>query len=190
MCGVTEAYIASMIVMAAVGTVSTVASVQQSKTQKKVAEFQEDVARNNAEMANRHADNIERQADQRRMALRRNMLQQQGTARAEYASQGVVLGSGVVLDYEADIANAYDLDLRNLNYDVASKAWQTRVEGTGQMNQSKLYAVEAKAHNRQMLFNLLGAQGTIGSTVAGGAADVAWYYQNRPAGAGTAGVGG
>jgi hypothetical protein len=190
MCSPVGWVIASFVTAAASATVNAVASAQQSRTQKKMAEFQEDVARNNAEMANRHANNIERQADQRRMALRRNMLQQQGTARAEYASQGVVLGSGVVLDYEADIANAYDLDLRNLNYDVASKAWQTRVEGTGQMNQSKLYAVEAKAHNRQMLFNLLGAQGTIGSTVAGGAADVAWYYQNRPAGAGTAGVGG
>lgn len=158
MCSVTAAYAASMIVMAVAGTVSTVASVQQSKTQKKVAEYQEEVARNNAEMANRHADNIERQADQRRMALRRNMLQQRGTARAEYASQGVVLGSGVVLDYEADIANAYDLDLRNLNYDVASQAWQVRVEGTGQMNQSKLYAVEAKAYKQKMIYDALGSQ--------------------------------
>lgn len=181
--------IASAVMAVASAAASAVSSAQQSRTQKKMADFQEDVARNNAEMANRHANNIERQADQRRMALRRNMLQQQGTARAGYASQGVVLGSGVVLDYEADIANAYDLDLRNLNYDVASKAWQTRVEGTGQMNQSKLHAVEAKAYNRQMLFNLLGAQGTIGSTAAGGAAQVSQYYQNQPTGAGTAGGG-
>lgn len=165
MCGV-SGFAASMFITAAAGTVSAVASAQQSKTQKKVAEFQEDVARNNAEMANRHANNIERQADQRRMALRRNMLQQQGNARAEYASQGVVLGSGVVLDYEADIANAYDLDLRNLNYDVASQAWQTRVEGTGQMNQSKLHAVEAKAYKQQRIYGLLGSLLSTGSDMA------------------------
>lgn len=175
MCSVTAAYVASMVVMAAAGTVSTVASVQQSKTQKKVAEFQEDVARNNAEMANRHADNIERQADQRRMALRRNMLQRQGTARAEYASQGVVLGSGVVLDYEADIANAYDLDLRNLNYDVASQAWQTRVEGTGQMNQSKLHAVEAKAYKQKMIYDALGSQLSTWSAMASETRDYVRY---------------
>jgi hypothetical protein len=178
MCGVPEAYVASMIVMAAAGAVSTVASVQQSKTKKKMSEFQEDVARNNAEMANRHANNIERQADQRRMALRRNMLQQQGTARAEYASQGVVLGSGVVLDYEADIANAYDLDLRNLNYDVASQAWQTRVEGTGQMNQSKLYAVEAKAYKQKMIYGALGSQLSTWSDMASEARDYAQYMRS------------
>ena len=175
MCSVTAAYVASMIVVAVAGTVSTVASVQQSKTQKKMAEYQEEVSRNNAEMANRHADNIERQADQRRLALRRNMLQQQGAARAEYASQGVVLGSGVVLDYEADIANAYDLDLRNLNYDVASQAWQTRVEGTGQMNQSKLRAVEAKAYKQQMIYSLLGSQLSTGSAMASQTSSYAQY---------------
>ena len=178
MCSVTAAYVASIIVMAAAGTASAVASAQQSKTQKKMAEYQEEVSRNNAEMANRHADNIERQADQRRMALRRNMLQQQGAARAEYASQGVVLGSGVVLDYEADIANAYDLDLRNLNYDVASKAWQTRVEGTGQMNQSKLYAVEAKAYKQQMMYTLLGSQLSTGSAMASETRDYAQYMRS------------
>ena len=178
MCSVPAAYAASMIVTAAAGTVSTVASVQQSKTQKKMAEYQEEVSRNNAEMANRHADNIERQADQRRLALRRNMLQQQGTARAEYASQGVVLGSGVVLDYEADIANAYDLDLRNLNYDVASQAWQTRVEGTGQMNQSKLHAVEAKAYKQKMIYGALGSQLSTWSDMAKETRDYTRYLRS------------
>jgi hypothetical protein len=178
MCSPVGWVIASFVTAAASATVNAVASAQQSRTQKKMAEFQEDVARNNAEMANRHANNIERQADQRRMALRRNMLQQQGTARAEYASQGVVLGSGVVLDYEADIANAYDLDLRNLNYDVASQAWQTRVEGTGQMNQSKLYAVEAKAYKQKMIYGALGSQLSTWSDMASEARDYAQYMRS------------
>lgn len=160
--------------MLAGGGMSMYGDAQAADANEAMAEYQQKIAENNAEMAARHAANIERQADQKRNALGLQMQQRIGTARTQYASQGVVLGSGIVLDYEADIANAYDLDLKNLNYDVAMEAWQTKVQGVNFMNQAKMYHAQGNMYEKQKTssiisgsLNMVGNLAMMGATPAG-----------------------
>ena len=99
------------------------------------------------------------------------MLATRGAGRAAYASSGVVLGSGTVLDYEADIADAYDLDRRNLDYDIKSKSWQKRVEAVNARNQARMYDEQADAFKAQRVPSLLtGMFNTVSGTMSGATA--------------------
>jgi len=156
------------------GGMSMYGDAQAADANEAMAEYQQKIAENNAEMAARHARNIERQADQKRNALNLQMQQRIGTARAQYASQGVVLGSGIVLDYEADIANAYDLDLKNLNYDTAMQAWQTKIQGINYKSQAQMYHAQGNMYEKQKTsglisgsLNMVGNLAMMGATPAG-----------------------
>ena len=127
------------------GVASTVSGMQQAEQQAALAEYQASVAEQNAEMANRSAMDNDLQANQKRLALMEQMQQMQGNMRADFAGRGVVLGQGTPNDYEADLADAYDMDRRNLEYDVATKSWQYRVEAHNQNEQAKLYRAQANA---------------------------------------------
>ena len=142
------------------GVMGIVNGVQNAEAQKQQAEYQAEVAENNAKLAWR-AENIELQANQKRAALLRDAQQKRGSGRAGYAANGVVLGSGVTADYEADIANAYDLDLKNFNYDTTSEAWQARVQGVSEANSASLYRAQAGMYGQQKTTSLLG--GIIGT---------------------------
>ena len=170
MCGVTALMVVGALAVVAGGAMSMYGDAQAADANEAMAEYQKKIAENNAEMAARHAANIERQADQKRNALSLQMRQRIGTARTQYASQGVVLGSGIVLDYEADIANAYDLDLKNLNYDVAMEAWQTKVQGVNFMNQAKMYHAQGNMYEKQKTSSIIsGSLSMVGNLAMMGA---------------------
>ena len=117
------------------------------------------------------------------------MLATQAGARTGYASQGVVLGSGVAADYEADIAEVYSLDSANLEYDIASRQWQKRVEGVNLTNQSNMYARQAASLDAARGPTLLGG---IFSTIGDAVEAVGKYVQigSKMAGAAGGGFGG
>ena len=148
-------YIAAVAAVAG-ASVTAYSSVQSSRSQRMMADYEEDVAKTNSALASRQAANLDIQADQKRLSLLRRMQQQRGTARAQYAAQGVVLGSGTVLDYEADVAEAYDLDLRNLDYDVKNQQWQVKMQGAGFANQANILSMQADAYQRQGVMSGMG----------------------------------
>ena len=139
------------------GIASTIGGIQQQKAIAAQAEFQADVAEENAKMAGQSAEANELQANQKRLALFNRMQQMQGQMRTDFAGRGVVLGSGTPNDYEADLADSYDLDKRNLNYDTATRTWQYRVEESSNRQQANLYRAQAK-----------GARSLIPGVAAGG----------------------
>lgn len=153
MCEPMTLAVAAIAISTAVTTYST---IQTSRSQRMMADYEADVAETNAALASRQAVNLDMQADQKRQELLRRMQQQRGTARAQYAAQGVVLGSGTVLDYEADVAEAYDLDLRNLNYDVKNQQWQVKMQGAGYANQANILSMQADAYQRQGTLDAVG----------------------------------
>lgn len=170
--GATATVVADLALVGAVtgGVLSTVSSVQQAQAAQEQAEFQASIERENAKLAAIEAENINLQANQDRQQLRLKMLASKGEARASYAAGGVVLGSGSAADYEADIADAYDLDKRNLNYDVAQKQWQARVQSISASNQSSLYAAKAHGFGQQKATAALsGVFNTVTDTVQAGA---------------------
>jgi hypothetical protein len=139
------------------GIASTIGGIQQQKAIAAQAEFQADVAEENAKIAAQSAEANELQANQKRLALFNRMQQMQGQMRTDFAGRGVVLGSGTQADYEADLADSYDLDKRNLNYDTATRTWQYRVEEASNRQQADLYRAQAK-----------GARSLIPGVAAGG----------------------
>ena len=164
--------LADIAVTAAVagGTVATISGIQQAKQQEANAKYQADVAEANARLANREGERIDLQADQKRAALQRDRLAKIGAARAGYAANGVVLGNGTVLDYEADVAQTYDLDLANLNYDVANQKWQKRVQAQNYQSQANASRATAKAYGQQATYTGIGgAISTLGDAVSAGA---------------------
>lgn len=160
---------------AAGGVVSTVMSVQQTEQQAEMAKQQAEMEERNAKLAAIRAEKIDMEANQKRASLLRESQQTLGSARTGYAANGVVLGSGTTLDYEADVADVFDLDMRNLEYDVKSQQWQQRVAATNSANQAALYRAQAKGYESSKTGTLLSGAwktttDTIGSAIKFGSA--------------------
>lgn len=154
----TEIVVAGGVAGGVVGTVSGVQNVEMQKAQ---AEYMADIEAENSRLAARNAEAIKLQGNQEKLATYNKMMQTKGTGRTQYAAGNVVLGSGTPNDYEADIADAYDLDMRNLDYDIASRSWQSKVQAVSASNQAALYRTQAKAYGQQKTTSLL--SGTLGT---------------------------
>lgn len=156
--GLTTALITDVAVTAAVagGVMGIVGSVQQAEQQKEMANFQAEQEAENARLARKEAEAIKVQGDQENAQLRQKMLLQRSSARTGFAAGGVVLGGGSTLDYEADIADAYDMDSRNLEYDIKSRQWQSHVRAANATSQSAMYRSQASAAERSKTTSLLG----------------------------------
>lgn len=137
------------------GVMGTVGAIQEAEEQKAMAEFQAEQAAENSRLSFREAEAIGVQGRQEQKELRLQMLSQKSSARAGFAASGVVLGGGSTTDFEADIADAYDSDARNLEYDIASRQWVKRVEGTNHADQAAFYRAQAKAADRSKTTSLL-----------------------------------
>lgn len=138
------------------GIVNTVSGVQSANANAAYAEqmgaasqYQAELEAANARRENLLAANVEKQGDQERLQLRLNMLDQLGKGRAAYGAAGVVLGSGSPADFEADVADAYDLDRRNLDYDIANRAYQHRMGAYNSTIQSGLLRQQSERYGDQ-----------------------------------------
>ena len=157
-------------VAAAGGVVSIISGIQQADQAADAAEYQADIANQNRKLALRQAEQTDIQGNQERTQLRLQMLDAKGEARNAYAASGVVLGSGSSADYEADIADAYDLDSRNLEYDIASRKWKLQVEAANYANQASLYNAQAAGYKSSKTTSLLGGIFNTTSSVLSSAA--------------------
>jgi hypothetical protein len=117
-------FTAAFWTMVAVAALSATAQTFQAVQQKQANERNAEIAEENARRAHEHALNIQKQADQERNQLRLQALQASGTQRAEGGASGFALGAGTSNDMAADIESAFDLDMKNLNYDIAQREWQ------------------------------------------------------------------
>lgn len=168
------------------GIVSTISGMQQAEQAADAAEYQAALEEQNRRLALRQAEATEIQGNQERNQLRLQMLDAKGAARNAYAASGVVLGSGSSADYEADIADAYDLDSRNLEYDIASRKWQLQVEAANHASQASLYRAQAGGYRQSKTASLLGGIfNTAGSTISSGIEGALAGYKLGSLGKGT-----
>ena len=148
------------------GILGTVGAAQQAASQQAAAEYQAGVERENARLAARQAENEGLQGNQELAQLRQKMVATSAAGKTGYASQGVVLGSGTTSDYEADIADAYDLDRRNLEYDIATRKYQLKVEAANRQTQANIYDAQASQYGKTGTMSLLtGSFSTISKTL-------------------------
>jgi hypothetical protein len=159
------------VAAAGAAVATTMGAVGQANEAEAQARYQAQLAEENARLLEQSAENMDLQANQERTSLHRRMLASKGAARGAYAAGGVVLGSGSAADYEADIMDAYDLDRRNLEYDIASKKWKSKVQANDSRDQAKLYNLQAEGYHKQASTSLLaGAFNTVGGFMEGSAA--------------------
>lgn len=167
------AVLADVVGVAAAGgaVASTIGAISQANSAAAQAEFQAQQAAENARLTEQAAEDLDLQANQERTALYQRMLASKGEARSSYAASGVVLGSGSAADYEADIMDAYDLDRRNFEYDIASKKWKAKTQAIDLRDQSGMYRAQESGYKQQASTSLLaGSFGTIGGYLKGSAA--------------------
>ena len=145
------------------GAVSSIQGYQQAQAAEAQAKYMAQQERDNAKQLRIQGEQIKLQGDQEKAQLRLKMLQQKGNAKAAYAASGVVLGSGSSADYMADIADAYDLDRRNLSYDIESRRWQARSAAVNAENQAAWYDAQAESYKDAKTTSLF--TGMLGTTL-------------------------
>lgn len=164
--GFDDALIILTVAAVMAATAETAATLQQKKQDKANAK----IAEANAREAMRHAENIDLQADQERLQLRLKAQQAAGKQRVTTAASGVMLGSGTSNAQAADIASAFDLDMKNLNYDIASRVWQQQMKSAEFQNQANAYKTSARNANKKIAYIWGKAALSIAGGWAGGAA--------------------
>lgn len=149
------------------GVIGVVSSTQQAQAAANQAEYMQKLEEWNAKQGEVAAQNLEIQGDQERRKLRVAMLDKLSAGRVGYGASGVVLGRGSAVDYEADVMDAYDLDKRNLNYDIAGRSWQTRMGAVNSSAQGHLYGAQSSNYSRQATSSLIGGSIKTFSDTAG-----------------------
>ena len=148
------------------GIISTIGAYQNAEDNRQTAKLQAEQEAENVRLARKEAEAIGIMGYQEELQVRRKMQTQRSAGRTGYASSGVVLGSGTALDYEADIADAYDSDIRNLEYDIASRKWQKQVEAANHSEQESVYLLQKKNAQRSKTTSLLsGIFGSFGGGI-------------------------
>ena len=135
---------------------------QATKAANKQAEYQSQVAANNAATAEMEAKYAEQQGERNAEAQRRKTAIMVGAQRARMGASGAVADTGSFLDIELDTAKMGELDALALRDEGQLAAWRSRVQGTNYRAQSKLYGMSKTDPFLSAGGTLLSSAGTIG----------------------------
>jgi hypothetical protein len=144
MCEVTTILAVAGLAMSAYG------SMQESKAQKSQAEYQAGMARNNAIIANRNADEIEKQGKSNANINRRNVRDQIANQTVSLAAQGGDIGYGSNIDLLADQAQFGELDSLQIERNANAQAHNVRTGASNDTAQAGLFDLQASNINPGM----------------------------------------
>ena len=163
----------SMALTAASAVMGMVGQYSQGKAQKKAAEYNAQVAANDAAMQQQLAQNdiAKGAADKERQ--QREALRHMGTLRANTAAAGFELDSGSALDLLAENATEHQYDSNIIDNNTAQSVWQRQVNITGAENNRAMSLYQAKQAGTNTLMNM-------GSTLLGGMAKGMGQYSALP----------
>lgn len=128
----------------------------------KQAEYQSQVAANNAATAEMEAKYAEQQGERNAEAQRRKTAIMVGAQRARMGASGVVADTGSFLDIELDTVRMGELDALALRDEGQLAAWRSRVQGSNYRAQSQLYSMSKTDPLLSAGGTLLSSAGTIG----------------------------
>lgn len=118
---------------------SVYVQAQQANAANAQAEYQSQVAANNAKTAEMEAQYAEQQGERNAEAQRRKTAIMIGAQRARMGASGVVADTGSFLDLSLDTAKMGELDAMALQEEGELAAWRARAQGTNYRAQSTLY---------------------------------------------------
>lgn len=178
--GISEGIVASIVVSLVSAAASTamgvVSGVQQANAAKAQMNYQADVNKRNAKIAQANAD-MKRQEgiEESRLQKIRN-LQKVGAQQAAMAANGIDVSSGTALDVVEDTAAMGELDALTTRYNAETQAQAYERQANNLTNQANMDIISGQNAYKS------GITGTIGSGFKGlgDAASVAssWYKPN------------
>ena len=143
--------------------VSATSSLFQGFAAKQQADYQAQVAKNNAEISERKARNAERRGQQERDHLRLDNAQRVAEGRTGFASGNVLLDAGSADSWEQDLQ-------RSLEIDEATSRENAAQEYQGHMDQAQNFRAEASAASSSGTAALIGGGLSFGAGMLGMAA--------------------
>lgn len=144
----------------------------QAKAQKSQLEFQADMNRINARMAERSAQSVLYQGQQQVGALTLRSGKVKSSQRVAMAANGIDLGEGNAVEVQATTDLMTEIDKNTIEANAVRSAWGYRTQGVNYSNQALITTVSADSINPTR---------SAASSLMGSAADVAksWYVMNR-----------
>lgn len=138
-------------VMAASAVFSAFSSMSAAKNQKKAAEYQAQVARNNKQVSDWKAEDALRRGDIEASDHRRKVSQMKGSQVATAASRGVSLDSGSTANMLSDTDLFGAIDENKIKLNAKRQAWAFNVEGNNQEANAQAYESAADSINPGMV---------------------------------------
>lgn len=159
--------------------IGAVGSIMQGNQQAGTASYQQQVAKNNAILAQRNAAAALQAGDVREQAKRRETAGIIGAQRAAYAAHGVDVNVGSPVDVQASTAELGELDALTIRNNAAREAYGYQIQKGNATAEAGLFGQQASGDE------LAGWVGSIGSLI-GGASSVGdkWLKYQGAGGAG------
>lgn len=134
---------ASLVATGLSTAVGVASSIQQAQAQKNAANYQAQVAKNNAWLAEKQAQDTEDRGAEAERQHRVKVNQVMGAQRAAMAGQGADLSSGSPLDILSDTAAAGTMDALTTRNNFGRDAAGLRMQGANYQQQAGLYEMQA-----------------------------------------------
>lgn len=138
--------------VASVGSalVGAVGAYQQSQAAKSQANYQRQVAENNATIAQQNATRIRQQAEVAEDEQRERLLATKGAARARLAANGLLVddpGDATASLFLQDIAEIGEYDILKLRDNYEQEARGAEIQGVNYQAQAGLFGLQASAQS-------------------------------------------
>lgn len=156
--------IASTVISTGIGVMG---QIQEGKAAKAQANYQSAVARNNAIIAQRQADDARARGEIAERSQRQQTAQLIARQRAAGAAQGVVVGEGSLLDITSDTAALGELDALTVRSNAEREALGFEAQGMNFLAESDIQKTIGKNQSRASKFAAAGTLLSGASSVAG-----------------------
>lgn len=135
---------AAALAVSAVGTaVGTYSSIQSANAERSAAEYQAQVAANNAKVSEYNANAATAEGNQKLAAAQEQAAQHQGMIRAAFGAGGIDMDSGSALRTQQGVAQVDQLNQATITSNAARSAWNYRNQGADFTAQSQLDQMRA-----------------------------------------------
>ena len=144
------------------------------------AQYQSQVAKQNADMANAAAREDRYQGYLNSEAQKRKTAQVIGEQRAAEGASGAVVDNGSFMDVTLDTAERGTLDALALQHQGDIQAWKDEIQATNYTNQAALQSASAAAYGSQYHDPLMAAGGSL--LQGAGQIGMNWYKMTNSKG--------
>lgn len=126
------------------GVTGVLGQLQAGKASSAAAQYNSDVASQNAIQSKRNADLAGEAGEEKAAMVERDTRAKVGQIKSQQAASGLDVNSGSALDVRSSAAELGELDALTVRSNAAKEAYGYQVQGVGQEAQSNLDTFEAK----------------------------------------------